>query len=271
MSKAMTMLAREGLTLCVDDQGGSGTPVIFQHGLCGDSSQTREAFPSLARFRKITLECRGHGRSEIGDSKILSIATFTGDVVALIENIGVSPIVAGGISMGAAISLRLAVKRPDLVRALILIRPAWVTASAPANMEPNAQVGSLLSEYPPDEAHDIFMHGEMALHLSQVAPDNLKSLEGFFARKPRQVTAALLKQISNDGPGVDDAEVRALTIPALVIGHERDYIHPYSHAQALADLIPKSTLKAITSKAASKELYISDLHNAISEFLEELP
>ena len=99
--------------------------------------------------------------------------------------------------------------------------------------------------------------------------DNLKSLEGFFGRKPRQVTAALLKQISNDGPGVEDAEVRTLTIPALVIGPT--CLHsPYSHAQALADLIPKSTLKAITPKAASKELYISDLHNAISEFLGEL-
>lgn len=270
MAETMTMLARDGLTLCVDDRGGPGTPAIFQHGLCGDCFQTREAFPSLTRFRQITLECRGHGQSEAGDLKNLSIATFTEDVAALIESIDAEPVVAGGISMGAAISLRLAVKRPDLVRALILVRPAWITAPAPANMAPNGLVGSLLAQYPPEEACTIFMESEMAMHLSEVGPDNLESLKGFFGREPHEVTAALLKQISSDGPGITDADVRALAIPALVVGHERDYIHPYSHAQALADLLPNSTLKAITPKATSKEFYISDLHNAMSEFLEEL-
>jgi pimeloyl-ACP methyl ester carboxylesterase len=271
MSEAITALIRDGLTLSVHDQGGSGTPVVFQHGLCGDSLQTREAFPRLAGFRRITLECRGHGRSEAGDLRSLSIATFTEDVAAIIESIGGGPVVAGGISMGAAICLRLAVKRPDLVRGLILVRPAWITAPAPANMEPNSQVGSLLTEYPPEDARNIFMQSEMAMHLSEVAPDNLESLKGFFGREPIEVTAALLKQISNDGPGITDADVQALAVPALVIGIERDYIHPYSLAKALADLLPNSTSKTITPKATSKELYISDLHSAITKFLEEIP
>jgi len=276
MSEGLTSVVRDGLTLWVDDQGGSGAPVIFQHGLCGDSSQTKEAFPKIAEFRRLTLECRGHGRSEAGDLAKLSIATFTEDLIALIElitpigELGLGAVVVGGISMGAAISLRLAVMRPDLVRALILVRPAWVTASAPANMMPNAEVGRLLEEYPPDQAHDIFMKSEMAKQLSESAPDNLKSLEGFFRRKPHEVTAALLTQIAKDGPGVVDAEVRAITVPTLVIGHELDFIHPYSHAQALADLIPKSSLKTITPKVVSKERYLNDLHNAITGFLEEL-
>jgi pimeloyl-ACP methyl ester carboxylesterase len=270
VSAAITTLVRNGLTLCVNDRGGSGTPVVFQHGLCGDSSQTREAFPRLARFRPITLECPGHGQSEAGDLRNLSIATFTDDVAALIDSINAGAVVAGGISMGAVISLRLAVRRPELVKALILVRPAWITAPAPANMAPNGLVGSLLTEYPPEEARKIFMQSEMAMHLSEVAPDNLESLKGFFEREPHEVTAALLKQISRDGPGITDSDVRAIAVPALVIGHERDYIHPWSHAKALADLLPNSTLKAITPKATSKELYISDLHNAMSEFLEEL-
>jgi pimeloyl-ACP methyl ester carboxylesterase len=271
MSDAMTTLVRDGLKLSVDDRGGPGTPVVFQHGLCGDSLQTREAFPRIARLRQITLECRGHGRSEAGDLRSLSIATFTEDVAALIESIGPGPVIAGGISMGAAICLRLAVKRSDLVRALILARPAWITAPAPANMAPNAQVGSLLVEHPPEDAHRIFMKSEMAIHLAQVAPDNLESLKGFFGREPREVTAALLRQISKDGPEITESDVRALVVPALIIGHERDYIHPYSYAQALAYLLPNSSLKTITPKATSKALYISDLHRAITEFLEELP
>jgi hypothetical protein len=48
-------------TLSVYDNGGNGLPVIFQPGLCGDAHQTIEAFPSDPRFRRITVESRGHG------------------------------------------------------------------------------------------------------------------------------------------------------------------------------------------------------------------
>lgn len=267
MSAAITTMVRHGLTLRVDDEGGSGAPVLFQHGLCGDANQTREAFPTDSGFRRITLECRGHGRSEAGDPKQFSIATFTDDVVALIEGLDAGPVVVGGISMGAAISLRLSVKRPDLVKGLILARPAWVTASAPSNMEPNALAGAMLTQYPPEEAHRLFMRSDIAMHLSQVAPDNLKSLEGFFQRQPSEVTAALLTSISADGPGVEDSEVRALSAPTLVIGHEHDYIHPISYARTLADLIPSATLKTITAKTVSHGLYVSDFHHAINHFL----
>jgi pimeloyl-ACP methyl ester carboxylesterase len=267
----VTTFVHQGLALRIEDQGGEGEPVLFQHGLCGDANQTREAFPVHADFRRITLECRGHGQSEAGHPDQLSIATFTQDLAACIESLGARPVVVGGISMGAAISLRLAVKRPDLVRGLILVRPAWITASAPANMRPNAQVGALLIAHPQEKAHAIFMRSDTARHLAQVAPDNLKSLEGFFQREPREVTAELLSQISIDGPGVEDCELKRIQVPTLVLGHDHDFIHPLAYAQALANLIPGATLKTITAKAISKEGYIADLHQAITQFLEELP
>jgi pimeloyl-ACP methyl ester carboxylesterase len=275
MSAPIKLMARHGLTLRVDDEGGCGTPVLFQHGLCGDANQTREAFPKSpaidSRFRRITLECMGHGQSQAGVPELLSIQTFADDVAALIESLDEGPVVVGGISMGAAIALRLAVKSPGLVKGLILARPAWITANAPPNMEPNALVGALLSKYPPQEAHEVFMRSDTAKHFSKVAPDNLKSLQGFFETRPYEVTAALLTRISADGPGVEESGVRALAIPTLVIGQDRDSIHPYAYAQTLADLIPNSVLKTVTPKSISKELYISGFHNAIAHFLEELP
>jgi pimeloyl-ACP methyl ester carboxylesterase len=76
---------RGGVALHVDDAGGAGFPVLFQHGLCGDAQQTAEVFPDDPRFRRITLECRGHGESEAGDTTALSIATFADDVAGLID------------------------------------------------------------------------------------------------------------------------------------------------------------------------------------------
>ena len=260
-------ILRGGLRLAVHDAGGPGAPVLFQHGLCGDAGQTAEAFPALDGFRRVTLECRGHGASPAGDD--LSIAAFASDVAALADTLG-PPLILGGISMGAAIATRLAVTRPDLVRALILVRPAWVAEPAPANMAPNAEVGALLSRLPPDAARAAFAAGPTHARLAREAPDNLASLLGFFDRAPADVTARLLTRIAADGPGVTEGDLATLTVPTLVCGTDKDVIHPFAHAERLAALIPGATLFELPPKGHGRPAHITALHAAISRFLREL-
>lgn len=262
-------VTRDGIALNVDI-GDDGPPIVFLHGLCGDAGQTREAFPSECGFRRVTVEARGHGASEAGDLAKLSIATFASDIADFIEQKLIAPVIIGGISMGAAISLRLAVKRPDLVRALIIARPAWVTALAPANMAPNAEVGHLLSTLEPDAAREAFVAGEIGQRLTVEAPDNLASLIGFFSRQPIKVTAALLTAISKDGPGVTEEEIASLSIPTLVIGHEKDLIHPLSYARSLAERIAHARFAEITPKTSGRTQYVADFHAAMRNFLTEL-
>lgn len=255
-----------GVTLALQDAGGPGMPVVFQHGLCGDARQTAEAFPRDPRFRRITLECRGHGGSDIAEP--LSIASFTDDLAGLIETMR-PPLVIGGISMGAAIALRLAVIRPDLVRGLCLIRPAWLTDAAPPNMQPNAEIGDLLAALPAAAAKAAFMAGDTARRLADTSPDNLASLTGFFAREPLADTARLLQAISADGPGVTQADLAALTLPVLICGSRADAIHPLSHAETLATLIPRARLVELPPKGHDKPLHLAALHAALTDFLQE--
>lgn len=255
-------LVRDGLRLAVHDAGGAGLPVVMQHGLCGDAQQTTEAMPPDPRFRRVTLECRGHGASDFGGT--LSIASFADDVAALAEILP-GPVIIGGISMGAAIALRLAVMRPDLVRGLVLIRPAWVTEDAPANMAPNAAVGRMIAA---GQTAADYAQTDMARHLARVAPDNLASLTGFFARKPLAQTAALLQAISADGPGVTAAQVAAITVPVLVCGTGRDHVHPRDTAGRLAALT-RARLVELPPKATDKPAHIGALHAALTAFLEE--
>lgn len=252
------------------DVAGEGTPVFFLHGLCGDAGQTAEAFPPEPGYQRITIEARGHGRSQPGPLNKLSIETFANDVAAYIEANLNAPVIVGGISMGAAISLRLAVKRPDLVRALVLARPAWLMSAAPQNMLPNAEVGELLTRLPPSEAKATFLAGEIGMQLAANAPDNLASLCGFFARDPIPVTAALLNAISADGPGIAEQDLFRLTCPTLVLGHERDLIHPITHARVLAKSIPAARFVQITPKVESKAQYLADFHQAMRTFLKDL-
>ena len=263
-------IEREGLGLNYVDSGGPGLPVVFQHGLCGDARQTAEVFPDDQRFRLLTLECRGHGRSEARPDTAFSIAAFADDVAALMSARDIAPAVIGGISMGAAIALRLAVHRSDLVRALILARPAWTLEAAPENMAPNAEVGGLLQTLDPVAAKAAFTAGDTARRLAAEAPDNLASLIGFFDRPPVETTARLLTSISADGPGVTAEQVQRLSVPTLVIGTERDAIHPLAYAHTLADLIPTARLVTITPKATDRAAYVREFQAALQTFLEEI-
>ncbi len=252
---------------------------------------------------------------------MFSIATFAEDVVGLIDHLALAPVVVGGISMGAAIASRLAVYRPDLVRGLILARPAWATAAAPANMRPNLEVGELLARFgnvpppltPPrrgegefspgtgdklsaprendDEpsppppcgeglgvrvngepigsARAAFIESATYARLAREAPDNLASLLGFFDREPIAVTSALLRSISADGPGITEADLMSLSLPALVLATEKDAIHPLSLAEQLARLVPGAHLVKMTPKGVDKPAYLADFHAALSTFLKD--
>jgi len=264
----------DGLRLAVSEFG-EGPPALFQHGLCGDAQQpvetfpTDETFPTESSHRCVTLECRGHGGSDAGPFDRLSIATFTEDIAAFLEARRLGPLVVGGTSMGAAVTLRLAVRHPGLVRGLVLARPAWITRAAPANMRPNILVGELLERYPAIEARRLFDASDVAAQLAQDAPDNLATMRGLFDRAPQAVTAALLTRISIDGPGVGEDEVRALGIPVLVIGHRRDIIHPIEHARTLAGLLPRARFIEITPKAENRARHRADFRAALQAFLTE--
>ncbi|WP_413990311.1 alpha/beta fold hydrolase [Labrys okinawensis] len=270
MTPSPSFFDRNGLRLAVFTHG-SGTPMVFQHGLCGDAGQTADVFPFDLPARCLTLECRGHGASEAGDTTRFSIATFADDIAAWVESLHLGPVVLGGISMGAAISLRLAVTRPELVRALVLARPAWIAEAAPPNMEANAVVGDLLAGYSPEEARAKFDASEIARDLEERAPDNLASLRGFFTRRPQAVTSALLTRISADGPGVSREQIASLKLPTLVVGTDVDAIHPIGHAEALAAMIPGARFLRITPKALDKARYTQDFRTALAQFLSENP
>lgn len=255
-----------GGTLAAWDAGGQGTPILFQHGLGGDARQTAEAMPE--GFRLITLECRGHGASP--PLSPFSIARFADDVAALAEHLRLGPVIVGGLSMGAAIASRLAVTRPDLVRALVLARPAWVVEPNPFNMRPNFEVGALLARLRPAEARAAFAASPTARRLADIAPDNLASLLGFFDRPAPAVLAALLTTISTDGPGIAEGDLVHIGVPALILATQEDAIHPMPHAERLARLIPGARLATLTPKGRDKAAYLADFHNALSAFAKDI-
>jgi pimeloyl-ACP methyl ester carboxylesterase len=260
------MFQSRDVLLNVVEGDGDGPPFVFQHGLGGDADQTAEVFPADCGRRLITLECRGHGRSDAGPEACFRLDQFCADLGAFIETLA-APVDIGGISMGACIALMLAVRRLELVRSLILARPAWLLDPAPSNLKPNVTVGKLLGRHEPKAALDLFNQSADAEELARSSPDNLASMRGFFARPNPQVLASLLTRISADGPGLEEDDLRRLAIPVLVIGTEQDHIHPFSLADKLATMIPGATVAKITPKGASREDYVREFKAAVGAFL----
>ncbi|MER9944997.1 alpha/beta hydrolase [Mesorhizobium sp. M0092] len=259
-------LFRDDATLRISDEG-HGLAVVFQHGLGGGEAQVAQAFPIDAGCRRITLECRGHGDSDLGSRRPFSMAMFADDVLAAADQAGLDRFVAGGISMGAAIALRLACRCPDRVAGLMLVRPAWTFERAPVNLRPIAEVAGLILDHGPDKARTIFSRSEVAAHLQSEAQDNLASLFGYFDRPDAALFAQVLTDIAADGAEISASDAATLAIPVLVIGNTVDAVHPLSAAHTLADAIPGAAFVEIAAKALDGKRHFAELQAEITTFL----
>jgi pimeloyl-ACP methyl ester carboxylesterase len=246
---------------------GNGAPVLWQHGLGATQAQAAEVFPESSQFRRITMECRGHADSELGAPDGLSIEQFAEDAIVLLDHLVVRRAVVGGISLGAAIALRLAVHYPERVSAQIIARPAWVSDSAPERLKIYLDVAKLLAQYGPDQGLDRLQATGRYQLVMRESPDNAASMRSFFQRDNPASTVALLSRIPAQGPGVTREQLSRLALPTLVIANEGDYVHSIAMATAVAELIPEATLKVIPSKNSDRDAYVEAFKAVLDEFL----
>jgi pimeloyl-ACP methyl ester carboxylesterase len=102
------------------EQAGTGPPVVLVHEGIGDSRMWDPQWATFTeRHRTVRYDMRGFGRSPLTDRRYAHAA----DLAGLIDGLGLesTAVVAG--SLGGRVALELAVARPDLVSALVLVGP----------------------------------------------------------------------------------------------------------------------------------------------------
>lgn len=105
------------------DEASAATPAVFVHGLGGSASNWTDLAGLLApRMSGVALDLPGFGRSEPPPGGAYSMAASADVVTALLERTG--PAHLFGNSMGGAVAITVAARRPELVRTLTLISPA---------------------------------------------------------------------------------------------------------------------------------------------------
>lgn len=107
------------------DEGRDREPVLFVHGGTCDSHDWSMQIGAFAeRHRVIVPDLRGHGRSEQNGASHLP-SDYVTDLAVMLEKLDAAPAVVVGHSLGALVASILSVERPDLVRAVVVVDPAW--------------------------------------------------------------------------------------------------------------------------------------------------
>lgn len=103
------------------DVGEGPETIVFSHGLLMNGGMFSAQVEALKRrYRCITYDHRGQGGSAVTDDGY-DMETLTGDAAGLIEALGAGPCHFVGLSMGGFVGLRLAARRPQLLRSLVLM------------------------------------------------------------------------------------------------------------------------------------------------------
>jgi pimeloyl-ACP methyl ester carboxylesterase len=99
--------------------GESGPRVVFVHGLFGQGRNWTTIAKGLADRHRVTLlDLPNHGHSPWTDT--VDFLDMAGMVAAELERFG-EPVTLVGHSMGGKVAMQLALRRPELVRALVVV------------------------------------------------------------------------------------------------------------------------------------------------------
>lgn len=117
----MPILTVNGAALHYVEQGSGPETIVFSHGLLMSGRMFDAEVAHFAkRYRCITYDHRGHGQSAVTPGGY-DPETLSDDAAALIEALGAAPCHFVGLSMGGFIGMRLAARRPELIRSLTLM------------------------------------------------------------------------------------------------------------------------------------------------------
>ncbi len=235
----MESFKHQGRRLVYEICGKGKRPIILLPGMLMGHKMHYPLAEALAEKgnKVIMFDPLGHGDSDRPENMwYYSMPIFAEQVVALMDHLEIKEAVVGGPSMGANTTLETASLAPGRVRGMLIGMPVLDNAVPAVAVvftpvlyaltfgQPLAKVVAAAASRVP---RGVNYFVDLALDtVSQDPGPSGAVMQGIFfgqAAPPRHVR----KQIE---------------IPALVLGHSRDIVHPFSDAQMLARELPNGKL-----------------------------
>jgi pimeloyl-ACP methyl ester carboxylesterase len=259
---------------------GSGSPLIFIHGLSGCWQNWLEQIPLFARdHRVIAVDLPGFGESEM-PAETISISGYADAIDELMAELGMEGAQIVGNSMGGFIGAELAIQYPARVERLVLVAAAGLSIE---------YIRTVRTQGLRHRAENVafFSLGWLASRSHQVAtrPRLREAAMLLVAAHPRQLPAELAyEQVKGSGkPGFSDAleamcryplrdRLEQIGCPTLIIWGDKDRLVPLRDASVFEKLISDSRKVVYDDTGHVPQMERPARFNAdVGAFLQEAP
>jgi pimeloyl-ACP methyl ester carboxylesterase len=248
-------------------RSAAARPLILIHGLLLSQRMHVPLARDLAALgnRVVTVDLLGHGESERPrDMWRYSMLSFAEQVLALMDHLELEQAVVMGTSLGANTALEVAAAAPQRLRGMVIEMPVLDNALLASALTFTPMLVALTFGEP---VMKLLARATRAIprrllpHYGNVVLDTVRQEPG--------PGAAVLQGLFFGRVAPHRSERRKLQTPALVIGHRRDPVHPFSDAGMLAEELPDSRLLEADSLVELR-LRPERLTSEIAAFLDEV-
>jgi pimeloyl-ACP methyl ester carboxylesterase len=192
----------------------TATPCVLLHGLAVSHRYLMPTARLLGSRSVYVPDLAGFGLSD-KPSTVLDVGGHAAIIAALLDTLGAAPVALIGNSFGCQVAAETALRRPDLVAALIMVGPTTDPAVATAW----GQLGRLLRDLPHEDPRQVPI---LAADIRDAGP--------------RRIVKTLRYAVNDH----IDAKLPVLRVPTLLIRGSLDRIAPQTWLDRAAGLIPGS-------------------------------
>lgn len=246
--------------------GAGDRVLVYLNGLLLDATFNRGVAEALAAkgIRVVLLDLLGHGKSDKPQhASAYRMDLYAKQALDLLDELGLDSVALGGVSLGANVSLIAAARHPERIRGLVIEMPVLERAVPVAAL---TFVPFLVSLRYATSAVELV--SRVARRLPRTGFGVLDSVMNGASLRPREMAAVLHGVLM--GPVAPTYDERAaIEVPALVLGHRFDLLHPLSDATNLASQLPNGRLLRAHSPLDLR-IRPERLTSEIATFLEQL-
>ena len=251
----MPTIQANGVELFYKESGSGPETIVFSHGLLMDHAMfepQRAAFEG--RYRVIAYDHRGQGQSA-DPGRGYDMDTLTQDAAALIEALKAAPCHFAGLSMGGFVGMRLAARRPELVRTLTLMHTGAQKEATMSRLRYGflAQLVKVMGTAPFTGIAVKELFGSTTRNTrEQVKRAVLDAWTDKLRRRPKNIAQSILAVMNRTE--FSTTELAAIRCPTLVIAGEDDTAQPPANQEKLAAAIPNAKVVRIPGAGHSSSL-----------------
>ncbi len=247
-------------------------PYLLLHGLGGDREQPLSLVgPCLPEGAKVLApDLRAHGGSTlIGSPADFAFDRITTELAETVraEGLGDEPLTVIGISLGAALALRLHLAAALPVERLVLLRPAFTDQAVPPNLAVFPVIGELLHRHSAERAEKLFrLSGVYRRIREESALGAAGMIEQF--RKP-DAAARAIRLVELPRNRAFEPGDRPGSVPTTIIAAPRDPVHPLSVAELWKQKLPGSSLVTVPARDDGMKPYVAATRAAVRAALRQ--